>query len=536
MKAFAARLFLLIFPLVCSLSFAQNFILKDIETGKEFVRKDSMSAVKFLDSLVSANYFLTKIVVAEKYGSDVRIIFEKGKNFNQARLEFSPELSNYKRITSTKNLDSLQKSISRDLYNSGYPFNRVLTQWIGFKQGQATVRLSADLGELRQINSVEIRGYDKVPRAFVKNINRRYAGKPYSQKLIQNLNTEISQNQFIALERQAQTQFTKDSTKIYLFLQKKKASSFDGIIGFGTDERGKFKFNGLLDLQFINLLNSFEDISLHWQRSQDGGQNLSLQVDVPFLFKSRTGANIDMNIFVQDSAFAKVRFLPSLYRQINQRNKIGLNALFETSAVLEGGSYANFENYNSNGVGIWYSFTKNSEIPIFLYDTELRTGVNIAKLKYNDSGHRTTQTKFEAGYGQNIKIFKQNWINISAEAAGITPGSSNKTADNTMLRFGGWKSMRSFGEQSILANFYAFGGLKYRYLVNDGIYFDLFGQYGFLENKNLKKNPNLYSFGAGFTMQFKLGIMTFQLSNGGLSGTPLKFDDTKIHWGLLTKF
>lgn len=96
--------------------------------------------------------------------------------------------------------------------------------------------------------------------------------------------------------------------------------------------------------------------------------------------------------------------------------------------------------------------------------------------------------------------------------------------------------MRSFGEQSILATFYAFGGLEYRYLVNDGIYFDLFGQYGFLENKNLEKNPNLYSFGAGFTMQFKLGIMTFQLSNGGFSGTPLKFDDTKIHWGLLTKF
>jgi hypothetical protein len=40
------------------------------------------------------------------------------------------------------------------------------------------------------------------------------------------------------LERTPQTLFTKDSTEIYLTLQKKK-SNFDGILGFGNNDKKK---------------------------------------------------------------------------------------------------------------------------------------------------------------------------------------------------------------------------------------------------------------------------------------------------------
>jgi hypothetical protein len=41
------------------------------------------------------------------------------------------------------------------------------------------------------------------------------------------------------LERTPQTLFTKDSTEIYLTLQKKKSNNFDGILGFGNNDKKK---------------------------------------------------------------------------------------------------------------------------------------------------------------------------------------------------------------------------------------------------------------------------------------------------------
>ena len=44
----------------------RTFILKDKDTQKEFIKKDSLSAVTFLDSLAQNSYYFTQVVKVEK--------------------------------------------------------------------------------------------------------------------------------------------------------------------------------------------------------------------------------------------------------------------------------------------------------------------------------------------------------------------------------------------------------------------------------------------------------------------------------------
>ena len=125
-------------------------------------------------------------------------------------------------------------------------------------------------------------------------------------------------------------------------------------------------------------------------------------------------------------------------------------------------------------------------------------------------------------------------MNLRAETALLN--SKNEFSTNELLRFGGWNSFRGFNENSLYADLYYFGTAEYRYLVGNQAFFDAFGQYGEFHNKNLNLKPKIYSFGFGFNFILPIGLMSFQISNGNEFGNPIKFGDTKIHWGILSRF
>ena len=45
--------------------------------------------------------------------------------------------------------------------------------------------------------------------------------------------------------------------------------------------------------------------------------------------------------------------------------------------------------------------------------------------------------------------------------------SDGEITNNELFRIGRYNSLRGFNEQSLFTDFYAFGGVEYRYLVNN---------------------------------------------------------------------
>ncbi|WP_311316294.1 hypothetical protein [Kaistella antarctica] len=527
---------LLLFSCVFFKAQVKEYWLIDVQTNKKTLAKDSASAVKFLDSLTQNYYYFTDVKKVSKEGNATEIFFDKGKNYNQAQVQFSEEIAQNTKLPPelfTKNLDSLKKSISEKYRSQGFVFNRVKSQFKGMRNDIPQVEVSIIKSDQRKIDGLVFKGYEKVPKRFVKNLEKEYLGKNYQENTLARLGQSLQNHPFILLEKPPQTLFTKDSTSIFLFTQKKKSNSFDGVIGFGNDKTEKFSFNGSLNLNFRNMFNGFETVNIFWQRNPDKGQTFDLQTDIPYLFKSNIGGNFKVNIFRQDSTYANVKLTPAFYLHLKSNQKIGIRGTFETSTVLDS-LYVQGKDYDKKGIGLWYEYTEPSEVELFLHKTKLRAEADYIITNYSVENVKASQTNYFLSGERNFQIKGNNYLNLRAETALLN--SKNTFAINEQLRFGGWNSLRGFNENSLYADFYYFGTAEYRYLVGNQAFFDVFGQYGELHNKNLGLKPKFYSFGVGFNFILPIGLMSFQISNGNEFGNPIKFGDTKIHWGILSRF
>ncbi len=526
---------LLILISVQAFSQGRGFVLVDRQSKAEYSRKDSISAVKFLDSLVENNYYFTKIVKTEDLGGKIRITFDKGRDFNRALVRYDTLLAKEMGEAQpffTNNLDSLRASIHKAYAEKGFAFSRVKTQYLGIKNDLPQVEISVLKNQQRRITGIVLRSHTQVPRRFVRNIEKDFVGKVYSEGALSELYRSLQNHRFLSLEKPPQTLFTKDSTQIFLFFQKKKTNTFDGIIGFGNDKTEKFTFNGSLNLAFRNMFNGFEDISLYWQRNPDRGQTFDLKTRIPYLFTTNIGLDAQLNIYKQDSTFATVKAQPSLFYNLSERQKIGLRASFEVSTVLDS-LYTSAKDFSRSGIGLWYEYQQPTEVELFLYGSKIRAEGDYLKTLYPKDGSAAL-LRYTLYAEKNFHLSGRHYLNLKGESAMLS--TPLPLSVNELLRTGGWNSFRGFNENALISDFYAYTGAEYRYLASDTAFFDVFAQYGLLRNKTLGIRPKFYSVGLGFNFSLPMGLITFQVSNGAQSGEPFRFKETKIHWGILSKF
>ena len=176
---------LLVFICVFAKAQQKEYWLVDTQTQRKTLAKDSLSAVKFLDSLSQNNYYLTELKKVTKDGNKTEIYYDKGKNFNEAVITLTEEITQISKLTQqffTKNIDSLKKEINEDYRNQGFAFNRVKSKFIEMKDGIPQVEISVVKGDKRKIDSFVIKGYEKVPKRFIKNLEKEFQGKIYDDK------------------------------------------------------------------------------------------------------------------------------------------------------------------------------------------------------------------------------------------------------------------------------------------------------------------------------------------------------------------
>lgn len=514
----------------------KKIVLIDVQTKQEFNKKDSLSAVKFLDSLAENNYYFTKVEKVESVKNSIKIYFDKGINFNKANVKLSKEISeemNKPQEFFVQNLDSLRQEINKKYTEKGFVFNRLKTKYIGTKNKIPNVEISVLKGEIRKVDGFVLRGYQRVPKRFIRNMEREFLGKNYNENIISNIYQNLKNHNFVALEKPPQTLFTKDSTQVFLFLQKKKANVFDGIIGFGNDTSDKFAFNGTLNLMFQNIFNGFESLHLYWQKGADKGQNFDFKMRIPYIFKSNIGTDIQLNIYRQDTDFANVKAQPSVFYNLSEKQKLGLRGNIEVSSVLDKNSTL-AKDFSRKGIGFWYEYSKPSDIELFANDLKIKAEADYLITFYDNENINASSTRF-LGYGEkNFQLVGNHYLNTKIKLAIFE--TKTKISVNELFRIGGWNSLRGFNENSILANFYAYGGAEYRYLVGQSAFFDIFGQYAQIKNPTANISAKLYSLGLGFNFLLPIGQMSFQIANGSQIGEPFKFRDTKIHWGIVSRF
>src|SRR5690606_31350230 len=289
-----------------------------------------------------------------------------------------------------------------------------------------------------------------------------------------------------------------------------------------------------------------EQIRLNWIATADKSTTLDLSVRVPYLFKSPLGTQTNFNLYRKDSVFVNTKIEERLFYQITQNSNIGLNFSHESSNfVLD--DYPEiadlYDDFNKSGYGLSYEYILPSQNRLLEGKTALYLLGKTLKRKGQEIDFLTNEiTKTDAQqYEIGIKAFRiftiypKHLIKAQIEGYGLF-SDSDFYSENELYRIGGFGSVRGFNEESITASAYGITSLEYRFMPNDGFYVSAFGDYAFVENKATLLNENLLGVGVGISFLTQLGVFNLSYAVGKQSDTNFDFRNSKIHFGILTRF
>jgi len=433
--------------------------------------------------------------------------------------------------------DQLEETLTflnSQIIEKGNPFASLQVQNI-VKQNDLSLvgELVSSNQPTRTVDTIVIKGYEKFPKSFLKYYLKVKPKQLLSLKTINEKTSEIDNLSFATQIKDPELLFTKDSTALYIYVEKSKSNSFDGFLGFGTnDQTNKVEFNGYLNLNLVNNLNYGESFKLYYRSDESDQRTFDVKVNLPYILGSPIGTELNLNIFKRDSSFVTASQSAKLLYQLNTRNSLALGILSETSNNLLENKAPLIEDYNSLFYFINYSYFLSQRpdplFPInFLFDITLGTG----NRTFENTKENQNRLSLEA-----YKIFNLNEKNsVYIRYIGSVLSSDNYL-DNELFRFGGINSIRGFEENSLLANFYSVLNTEYRYRLDTNLFVHSIVDLAYLENNNIMVKQKLFGFGFGFGLLTRAGLFKFNYSGGKIENQMFKLSDSKIHISLTSTF
>lgn len=439
--------------------------------------------------------------------------------------------------------------------NNGYPFAAVRLDSVEIKNDELSASLHVEKNRLFKIDSIKTEGGAKVSRHFLYRYLAIKEGMPYNEEVLKNISQKIKQLPFV-LEKQPQVVRLSDKTnKLYLFLDKKEASQFDGIIGLLPDANTKRTvITGDLKLKVVNgIFRNGETFDLEWRRLQTQTQDFKGRVIYPYLFGTPVGIDYALKIYRKDTTFIDINndiglqyYFSGLnnfkifYKQ-RTSNLISTTGLDAATVLPE---YADIST-NSYGAGIFlekvnYRFNPRQGFALALTaqtgNRNIRRNPKVNEAAYDGLLLRSAQYQAEGTLAVYIPLYRNNILKLNLHGASVFGNST--IFKNELFRIGGLKTLRGFDEESIFASTYVIPTIEYRFLFAKNSNILLFAEGAWYENNSnsayVKDMP--VSLGAGINFETKAGILSLNYGLGNQFNNGFDIRSGKIHFGLTALF
>lgn len=442
-------------------------------------------------------------------------------------------------------IEPFLKQTTQKLEQNGYAFTKLKLINIQKKNQTLYADLKLTTGNKRQLNEIVLKYTDdhqknSFPKGALKQINRKYSKKIFNQESVKQIHDEFEKFSFINQVKFPEILFTKDTTKVYVYLAKRKTNTFDGYLGFNNTENKKTTINGYLDITLQNALRSGEQLSIYWKNDGNNQKVFNAKIDLPYLFNSPIGLKALINIFKQDSTFQNTKTEINLGYLITINKRIYIGYQSTESSNIQNSIDPNLNDYNNSFLTTNFEFIKsdytNEMSPIKSY---LTLNLGTGKRTTNE----TINTKNEKQYLANFNIMnnfyfdKKNSINIKSQNYYL---KSNTYLTNELFRFGGTNSIRGFSENSLQANLMTSIITEYRHLLSPTLQLNSILDYCYYKDPTAisKKNKTnkLISLGLGITVNTQKGILKLAAVNGSARSQEIKFYNTFINISYNVKF
>ena len=442
-------------------------------------------------------------------------------------------------------VDFFLKETVKKLEQNGYALAKL--KLINIKKDRnslyADLKLESDLK--RKLNSIIIRHSEnnqskKFPKGYLTQINKKYRNTIFNQKTVEQIHQDFKKFGFVNQVKYPEILFTKDSTKVYVYLEKKNSNTFDGFIGFANNDTKKITLNGYLDIKLENILASGEELQLYWKSDGNDQKTFKASLELPYLLKTPIGLKAQIQVFRQDTTFQNTKTAIDLSYYINHNTRLYLGYQGTESSDIQNLNSNSISDFNNSFVTSSFEYTKletnNFTFPI---KSKLFMSIGIGKREINTLSESSNNNQLLANIQtmHTIYLNKKNSINLKSQNYYL---QSNRYITNELFRFGGFNSVRGFSENSLQAYLTTSILTDYRYTFTPNLYIHSILDYSFYKNKSgtekTDNTQNIAGIGLGMGLQTKNGLLKLALANGHAKKQPFEIYNTIIHISYNVKF
>lgn len=431
-------------------------------------------------------------------------------------------------------INSMLDLILTSFEQKGNVFTQVQLKNIQLEDDTAIAELFISQTQERSIDKIVIKGYENFPKTFIHfDLNLKIKSTFNTAKL-KNASDAILNLSFAEELKSPEVLFTKDSTIIYLYLKKKLANKFDGIIGFSSKEDSNgLEFNGYLDLLLQNIFNSGESIALLWKNNGGSSQRFFFSVETPYLFNLPIIPKATFEIFRQDSTYNNIAANFNLNYVINSKNKSNIAFSTETSNDLlkSNNLNASLQTFTNvfYGFGHEYKVVQNN----ILFPEKFNVHISALFGRRKTDIETAQQSKFNLQISYLMSLNIKNYIFLQNKSAII---NSTNFLTNEIYRIGGVTSIRGFNEESIFTPAYSILNIEYRYKTSNSSYFYTITDFAYFEDQNKIEPNQIYGLGLGYSFLTKMGMLNLSYAVGKFGDKPFNLNDSKVHIKLVSFF
>lgn len=434
--------------------------------------------------------------------------------------------------TEIKNVPKLLQKIIAELENQGYSFSQVSLKNIAKTKNGLQADLNIQISAQRTIDHIVVKGYTNFPKSYLKHYLKLKKGTVFNESKISDISSGLASIPFASETRSPEVLFEKDSTSIYIYLQKTKTNRFDGLIGFNSNDQGKLKFNGYLDLYLSNLFNKGESFSMQWKSNSEDRKTFNASLITPFIFRSPFSLGAELNIHKQDSTFLNTKGNFDLYYQFKLNHQILANLKTEVSNEITNNNLP-VEDFKTVFYGTSYIYRK----PDLIRPFQNKSYVQITGLW----GNRTTisdntkqaQSKYQLTASYIWTLNKNNSFFFKNQSALFL---SDNYYLNELYRIGGISTIRGFKEESIYSSSYSIVNFEYRYHINLKFKLYSISDVGYIQNNSIDDDSTIYGFGLGYSYGTKNGLIDISYALGKQNNLPIEFKNATFHIKYLKVF
>ena len=515
----------------------QNRIVSEIyHTKKHLQKKDALDEIdRILQQVKKRGFFTARIDSISKTNKELIAYLDLGKKINEIIIVTKKDNTNGiidSGIDSikikTREFSDLTNQLLEQIDRKGNSFSEITYVNPLLKNDTLFLEMKISNSSSRKIDKVITRGYEDFPKKFITKYFLIDKNTVFSKQKLNQVSALSNKLDFIKEKKAPEVLFKKDSTHLYLFLDKIGTSSFDGLVNFSSKENGKgLLLNGNLDLKLNNTFNTGEKFEIIWNKVSDEKTDFKINSYVPYVLNSKFSTTLEFYLYREDSTFINTNFELKTDYSINQKSHASILYSSEKSNYLLDISNNDLASYSNYFIGLGYELKKSSTSNLYKYKNGLNLNLTFGKRKTDTES--INQLKFHFSAFANVQINNRGYLNIKNESGLLT---SKNYLLNELFRIGGANSIRGYNEQSIFTNGYSYSNIEFRYSLDTSSYLYSITDLGVYKENTTNKIKKLIGIGAGYQFRINNNLVNlgYVISTNSSTNAELNSSRLVVRW------